>query len=102
MEDCEQGNINDAKIKKIPLRRCVACQQMIDKRNLVRVVKTIEDSYEIDITGKMNGRGAYICRDINCLEKSKKVKGFERSFKSGACRNIYEKLEVLKKELFIS
>ncbi len=101
MKVCEQENINNSKIKKIPLRRCVACHQMIDKRELVRVVKMADNNYVVDITGKMDGRGAYVCKNIECLEKSKKVKGFERSFKSGAPKNIYEKLEELKNELFV-
>lgn len=104
MQTFQQSNIkqDDTKIKKIPLRKCVACQQMIDKRILIRVVRTADNNYLVDKLGKMSGRGAYICKNTSCLEKAKKSKGFERSFKSGAPKDIYQKLEELKSELFIN
>ena len=62
------------KAKSIPLRKCTGCQEMKDKRTLVRVVKN-EDEFSIDFTGKKPGRGAYICSDLECLEKAKKSNG---------------------------
>lgn len=78
--------------KKIPLRKCTGCQEMKEKKQLIRVVKTDEKEYSIDLTGKMAGRGAYICKNIECLEKAIKSKGLERSFKSAIPKDIYEKL----------
>jgi len=67
--------------KKIPLRQCVGCGEMTDKREMMRVVKTPEDAITLDFKGKMNGRGAYICKKTECLEKALKNKGLERSLK---------------------
>ncbi len=77
------------KTKKIPQRKCTGCQTMKDKSELVRVVKTVEDTFELDFTGKKNGRGAYVCKNIECLEKAQKSRGFERSFKGAVPKEIY-------------
>ena len=61
--------------KKIPMRKCVGCQEMKEKKSLIRVVKTAEGDLILDDTGKKNGRGAYICRSIECFKKAKKDKG---------------------------
>ena len=61
-------------IKKIPLRKCAGCQEMKPKKELIRVIKTEEDKVEIDLTGKKNGRGAYICHSDECLKKAIKSK----------------------------
>ena len=78
--------------KKVHLRKCTGCQQMKEKKELIRVVRTDENQYSIDLTGKMSGRGAYICKNVECLEKAFKSKGLERSFKSAIPKDIYEKL----------
>lgn len=78
--------------KKVPLRKCTGCQQMKEKKELIRVVRIDDNSYSIDLTGKLSGRGAYICKNIDCLEKAFKSKGLERSFKSAIPKDIYEKL----------
>ena len=78
--------------KKVPLRKCTGCQQMKEKKELIRVVRTDENQYSIDLTGKMSGRGAYICKNVECFEKAFKSKGLERSFKSAIPKDIYEKL----------
>lgn len=78
--------------RKVPLRKCTGCQEMKEKKQLIRVVRTDENQYTIDLTGKMSGRGAYICKNIECLEKAFKSKGLERSFKSTIPKDIYEKL----------
>lgn len=67
--------------KKIPMRMCVGCQEMKEKRSMIRVLKTQEDAFCIDTTGRKNGRGAYICKSRDCLEKAIKNHGLERSFK---------------------
>ena len=55
-----------AAIKKIPLRKCTGCGEMKPKKELVRVIKTVDEQILMDLTGKMNGRGAYVCRDEEC------------------------------------
>ena len=79
--------------KKVPMRKCVGCQEMKSKKEMLRVLKTSEDSFELDATGKKNGRGAYLCFSKECLEKAIKSKGLERSFKQAIPKEVYEKLE---------
>lgn len=80
------------KQKKIPLRKCTGCQEMKSKKELVRIVKNDEGEFSLDTTGKKPGRGAYICKNVTCLEKAQKCKGLERSFKSPVPKDVYEKL----------
>lgn len=68
-----------AGVKKIPQRMCVGCQQMKSKRELLRVVRTPEEDVVLDLTGKKSGRGAYVCRDVACLEKAVKERRLERA-----------------------
>ncbi len=68
--------------KKIPLRQCVGCNQMGNKKEMIRVIKTAEDEILLDMTGKKNGRGAYVCANRECLNKALKHKGLERSLKT--------------------
>ena len=79
--------------KKIPMRQCVGCGEMKNKKDLMRVLKTAEDSIVLDMTGRKNGRGAYLCMDKECLAKARKNKGLERSFKMSIPEGIYENLE---------
>ncbi|HHW44394.1 DUF448 domain-containing protein [Desulfofundulus thermobenzoicus] len=67
------------RVKKIPQRMCVGCQQMKPKKELIRVVRTPEDKIEIDPTGKRSGRGAYICPQKECLQKAVKGRRLERA-----------------------
>ncbi len=64
-----------------PERMCVVCRKMQDKKSLIRVVKNKEGEINYDPTGKMPGRGAYLCRSRECFERLPKAKGFERAFK---------------------
>ncbi len=82
--------------KKIPERQCLGCRQMKPKTELIRVLKTPEGNICIDKTGKLNGRGAYICDSVDCLKKAIKSKGLERSFKVEIPQDIYD---VLSKEM---
>lgn len=66
-------------IKKTPMRKCLGCNESKPKKELVRVLRTPQGVITIDKTGKQNGRGAYICNDINCLLKAKKTKAIERA-----------------------
>jgi len=79
--------------KKVPLRQCVGCGEMKNKKDLMRVLKTAEDSIVLDMTGRKNGRGAYLCMDKECLAKARKNKGLERSFKMSIPKEVYENLE---------
>ena len=78
--------------KKIPMRQCVGCGEMKNKKDLMRVLKTAEDSIVLDMTGRKNGRGAYLCMDKECLAKARKNKGLERSFKMSIPKEVYENL----------
>ena len=79
--------------KKIPLRQCVGCNEMKSKKEMLRVLKTAEEEVVLDTTGKMNGRGAYLCKNAECLKKAMKHKGLERSLKMEIEKSVYEKLE---------
>lgn len=78
--------------KKVPLRQCVGCREMRPKKEMVRVIKTSENDIMIDVTGKKNGRGAYICSSQECLKKAYKSKGLERSLKQAVPNEIYDSL----------
>ena len=82
--------------RKIPMRKCVGCQEMKNKKEMLRVLRTEENEFVLDATGRKNGRGAYICVSKECLEKAIKNKGLERSFKQPIPKEVYENL---KKEL---
>lgn len=79
--------------KKIPMRKCVGCQEMKEKKQLIRVVKTAEGEIVLDDTGRKNGRGAYICRSSECLAKARKTKAIERSLGIEVSQEVYEELE---------
>ena len=79
--------------KKIPMRQCVGCQEMKSKKEMMRVLKDAEGNITLDMTGKKNGRGAYLCISGECLKKARKNRGLERSFKMSISEQIYEKLE---------
>ena len=77
--------------KILPLRKCVACQQMVPKNELFRVVKTI-DGISIDLTFKAQGRGAYVCRKRECIELAEKKKSFNRSLKCPVKQEVIDSL----------
>ena len=79
--------------KKESLRMCIACREMKDKRSLLRIVKNKEGNIFVDKTGKANGRGAYICKDIECLNKLKKQKILNKAFKMMIDENFYKEIE---------
>lgn len=82
--------------KKIPMRKCVGCQEMKPKKEMLRVLKTTDNEFVLDATGRKNGRGAYICCSEECLSAAIRNKGLERSFKQAIPSEVYENL---KKEL---
>lgn len=83
---------------KETLRMCIACRQMINKNDLIRVVKTPEQEIVLDFTGKKNGRGAYICNSEACINKCIKAKLISRAFKQEIAPEVYENI---KKEFSI-
>lgn len=74
-------------------RMCICCRQMKDKRELLRIVKNKEDEIFVDLTGKKNGRGAYICNDIDCQKKLKKNKVLNKTFKCQIPDEVYSQIE---------
>ena len=79
--------------KKIPMRKCVGCNEMKPKKELVRIVRSPDGDISVDITGKKSGRGAYICRDTECLRLARKAKRLANAFECTVPDEIYEKLE---------
>ena len=69
-------------MKKIPMRMCVACREMRAKKDLRRVVRTAEGELRLDTTGKLSGRGAYLCRDEACLNRALKTRALERALEA--------------------
>ena len=82
-------------VRKIPLRKCTGCGEMKPKKELLRVLLTPEGSITVDDTGKKNGRGAYLCKKLSCLEKAIKHKGLERSLKTPVPAEVFT---ILKEE----
>ncbi|CAM3893143.1 YlxR family protein [Cohnella lubricantis] len=81
------------KTRKIPQRKCVACQEMMPKKELIRIVRSPEGDIQIDLTGKRSGRGAYLCGKTSCFKLAKKSKAFERALKVPVSSDIYDRLE---------
>lgn len=84
-------------VRKVPKRTCIGCRQSKDKKELIRVVRNKEGNVFVDLTGKMNGRGAYICADVNCFEKAIKSKGLEKTLKISKLEE--DVVEALKKQI---
>ncbi len=78
--------------KKIPIRMCVGCRTMKEKRELVRVVRAEDGSARLDLTGKMNGRGAYICPDEQCLKRAVKSRALERALETSVSSEVMAEL----------
>ena len=81
------------KHKKIPMRSCVVTREKCEKKDLIRVVRTPEGKVKIDLTGKMNGRGAYIKRELSVVEKAMKSKVLDRHLEVNVPEAIYEELK---------
>lgn len=79
--------------KKIPMRQCVGCGEMKSKKEMMRILKTAEGPIVLDVTGKKNGRGAYLCQSKECLVRARRNKGIERSFKMSIPAEVYDNLE---------
>ncbi len=77
--------------KKMPMRTCIACRTSKPKKELMRVVK-FGDEIKLDLTGKLNGRGAYVCADKACVDKLKKQKMLNRAFSCEVSAEVYDKI----------
>ena len=81
------------KTRKIPQRKCIVCGELKDKNDLLRIVKNKEEGILIDESGKVNGRGAYVCKDESCIKALKKSNKLNQAFKMKIDDDIYEELE---------
>ena len=88
--------MSTARVKKIPLRKCVGCQEQKTKKELLRVLRREDGSVVLDLTGRVNGRGAYLCADTACLERAFRSKSLERSLQTHIPEEVYDQL---KKEI---
>ena len=79
--------------KKIPQRQCMGCRERKNKRDMIRVVRTTEGTAALDFSGKMNGRGAYVCPNMECLKKCRKTRALERCLEISIPDEVYDRLE---------
>ena len=79
--------------KKIPMRKCLGCNEMKPKKELIRAVKSPEGEISLDLKGKASGRGAYICNDLECLRKARKSRRIDRTFEITIPDDVYNSLE---------
>lgn len=87
------------KKRKVPIRKCLACGEGKPKKELIRIVKIAEGDVKVDLTGKINGRGAYICPTIECLELAIKSKKISRSLEVEITDSVYEELKSVVRDL---
>lgn len=78
--------------KKIPMRQCLGCREMKEKKALIRVVRSPEGAVSLDFKGKLPGRGAYVCRSVQCLKRAVKAKAFDRAFSAQIPDEVLEAL----------
>lgn len=76
-------------LKRVPTRQCICCRTKGEKNSFLRVIRTKDGEYRLDLTGKMNGRGAYICKNDECMEKLEKTKALDRVFRSHIPHEVY-------------
>ena len=79
--------------KKIPQRQCMGCRERKAKKDMIRVVRGTDGTVSLDFSGKLNGRGAYICPDPECLKKARKAKSLDRSLEVAIPEEVYDRLD---------
>lgn len=84
-------------MKKVPLRMCIACREMQPKKSLVRIVSSKEDGISVDKTGRKSGKGAYLCKKAECIEKARKTSALKRAFEKEIPPEVYKELEIYAK-----
>ena len=89
------------KTRQVPVRMCIACREGKPKRELIRVVKNKEGQVSVDVTGKAQGRGAYLCPSLECLEKAKKTKALSRTLEIEMTQEMYDEIKrvILRREI---
>ena len=85
--------------KKIPMRQCLGCREMLPKKELIRVVRSPEGEVSLDFKGKLPGRGAYVCPKQECLARARKSRALERAFELTLPAEVYDALESQMKEV---
>jgi len=85
--------IMEKKVKKIPMRRCLGCNEHKPKAELLRVVRDPEGGISLDFKGKKSGRGAYICRDVKCLKKARKSRRIDKDLECQIPDEVYDAME---------
>ncbi len=81
------------RVRKIPMRKCIACQEMKPKKSLIRIVRTPEHETLVDPTGKKSGRGAYLCASAECFQLAKKRRSLEKALKTKVSDEVYAQME---------
>ena len=79
--------------KKIPMRQCMGCRERKSKKEMIRVVRTTEGTVSLDFSGKLNGRGAYVCPDRECLKKAMKSRALDRCLEVSIPQEVYDRLD---------
>ena len=79
--------------KKIPQRQCMGCRERKNKRDMLRVVRGTDGTVSLDFSGKLNGRGAYVCPDPECLKKARKSRALERCLEVAIPEEVYDRME---------
>ena len=79
--------------KKIPQRQCMGCRERKNKRDMLRVVRGTDGEVSLDFSGKLNGRGAYVCPDPDCLKKARKTRALERCLEVAIPEEVYDRME---------
>ena len=79
--------------KKIPQRQCMGCRERKNKRDMLRVVRGTDGEVSLDFSGKLNGRGAYVCPDSECLKKARKTRALERCLEVAIPEEVYDRME---------
>ena len=79
--------------KKIPMRQCMGCRERKSKREMLRVVRGTDGAVTLDFGGKLNGRGAYVCPDPECLKKARKTRALERCLETAIPETVYDRME---------
>ena len=79
--------------KKIPQRQCMGCRERKAKREMIRVVRMTDGNVSLDFSGKLNGRGAYVCPDPECLKKARKTRALERCLEVAIPEDVYDRME---------
>lgn len=79
--------------KKVPLRQCIVCRESKPKKELIRIVRTADNDFVVDKTGKLNGRGSYICNSHDCINNLVKQKSLNKAFKTNIAKEVYDNLK---------